>query len=36
MKPKIIITFVPLKHSATPCLGEDCYADFRFNNKYPY
>ena len=35
MKPKIFITFAPLKHSATSCCGENCLSDFRFNNKYP-
>ena len=35
MKPKIFITFAPLKHSATSCCGKNCLSDFRFNNKYP-
>ena len=35
MKPKIFITFAPLKHSATSCCGKNCLTDFRFNNKYP-
>ena len=25
MKPKIFITFAPLKHSATSCCGENCH-----------
>ena len=32
MKPKIFITFAPLKHSATSCCGKNCLSDFRFNH----